>query len=146
MNTIVKDQVSLALTFVWIGFVCAISFMEAWLKFRAEGITLPIGLSIGKLIFSTLNKIEWLFAISIILSYLSSKMLVNSEGLFYYIGIPFFIVILQSFWLLPALSLRADLIISGKNVPGSNLHFYYVGFEIVKVVCLFLFGIKLFGK
>jgi len=51
--------------FLWAGFVCAISFMEAWLKFRAPGVTLPIGLGIGKLIFAALNKVEWVFGIVI---------------------------------------------------------------------------------
>lgn len=41
--------------FLWLGFVCAISFMEAWLKFRAPHVTLVIGLSIGRLIFSALK-------------------------------------------------------------------------------------------
>ena len=59
---------SIALTFLWIGFVCAISFMEAWLKFQAPEVTLSIGLGIGRLVFQTLNKIEWVFAIGIIIT------------------------------------------------------------------------------
>jgi hypothetical protein len=47
--------------FFWAGFVCSISFMEAWLKFRAPGVTLPVGLSIGKLVFTALNRMEWVF-------------------------------------------------------------------------------------
>ena len=35
---------SVALIFVWLGMVLAISFLEAPLKFRAPGVTLPIGL------------------------------------------------------------------------------------------------------
>ncbi len=50
---------------LWIGFVSAISFMEAWLKFRAPGITLPLGLGIGSLVFKALNLMEWLFALLI---------------------------------------------------------------------------------
>ena len=51
-------QPLIGIAFIWAGFVCAISFMEAWLKFRAPGVTLPVGLSIGRLIFSALNKVE----------------------------------------------------------------------------------------
>jgi len=43
------------------GFVLSISFMEAWLKFQAEGVTQAIGLSIGRLVFGALNKVEWFF-------------------------------------------------------------------------------------
>ena len=47
--------------FLWIGFVGAISFMEAWLKFKAPGVTMPIGLGIGKLVFNALNKMAQMF-------------------------------------------------------------------------------------
>ena len=43
---------------LWLGFVLSISFMEAWLKFQAEGVTQIIGLSIGRLVFNALNKVE----------------------------------------------------------------------------------------
>ena len=35
---------------LWAGFICAISFMESWLKFRAPGLTMPAGLSVVKLV------------------------------------------------------------------------------------------------
>jgi hypothetical protein len=39
--------VAAAAPFVWLGMVLAISFLEAPLKFRAPGVTLPPGLGIG---------------------------------------------------------------------------------------------------
>ncbi|MFH6985571.1 hypothetical protein [Marinoscillum luteum] len=143
MSTTVKHPVTVASVFLWIGFVCAISFMEAWLKFQAEGVTLVIGLSIGRLVFDALNKIEWVFALSVIISIFWSK-----DQLFQKINTPYFIVLIllisQTFRLLPALDIRAQMLIDGKEVGASNTHFYYVGMEVVKVVCLFIFGIKLF--
>jgi hypothetical protein len=47
-----------ALIFVWLGMVLAISFLEAPLKFRAPGVTLSIGLGIGRLVFRALNAAE----------------------------------------------------------------------------------------
>jgi hypothetical protein len=47
--------IAVALTFVWLGMVLAISFLEAPLKFRAPGVTLPVGLGIGRLVFRALN-------------------------------------------------------------------------------------------
>ena len=35
MNAEVKYPLAVVAVFLWIGFVCAISFMEAWLKFQA---------------------------------------------------------------------------------------------------------------
>lgn len=142
MNLTIKYPIAIAAVFLWIGFVGAISFMEAWLKFRAPGITLPIGLGIGRLVFGALNKVELVLSITIIASMLYSG-LKHFEWRYLFFLIPFLIVLLQSIWLLPALDVRAEMHIQGQNVPPSNLHFYYVILEIVKVVCLTTFGIKL---
>lgn len=45
-------------TLLWIGFVLAISFMEAPLKFQAPSLTLPVALEIGYLVFHALNGVE----------------------------------------------------------------------------------------
>lgn len=138
-----SNSLIVPLVFLWIGFVCAISFMEAWLKFRATGVTLPIGLGIGRLIFNALNKVEWVFAIAILLNLLLSKSTILSLNNLLYL-LPLTLLIMQTFWLLPALDARAELHIQGQNPPPSNLHFYYVGVEFIKIVCLFIFGITLF--
>ncbi len=141
--TVVNQPIALVSTFLWIGFVCAISFLEAWLKFRAPGVTLPIGLGIGRLVFTALNKIEWVFAIAITVNLVFSKwqwMQLNSLFLI----IPIILLLIQTLWLLPALDARAEMHIQGVVVPSSNLHFYFVGMELVKVTGLFFGGIRLF--
>ncbi len=137
------SAVAIATVFLWIGFVCAISFMEAWIKFQAPGITLPLGLGIGRLVFQALNKVELVLSVTIIAAMLYSGI---SEFKWKYIFFlfPFLILTIQSIWLLPLLDARADMHIQGHNVPSSNLHFYYVGLEAIKVICLIIFGIKLF--
>ena len=50
--------VAVAAVFVWLGMVLAISFLEAPLKFRAPGITIQLGLGIGRLVFRALNICE----------------------------------------------------------------------------------------
>ncbi|MCU4174022.1 hypothetical protein [Carboxylicivirga sp. N1Y90] len=42
----------------WAGMISAISFIEAWLKFKAPRVTREIGLGIGKLVFTALNRVE----------------------------------------------------------------------------------------
>jgi hypothetical protein len=143
MNAQVKYPLIVMAVFLWIGFVCAISFMEAWLKFRAHGVTLPIGLSIGRLVFNALNKIEWVFALAVILNYLFLKQYEWNYNQIAFIT-PLIILIIQTIWLLPALDARAELHIQGKEVLPSNIHFYYVATEIIKVVSLIIFGINLF--
>ena len=60
--------IGVALTFVWLGMVLAISFLEAPLKFRAPGVTLQIGLGIGRLVFRALNSVEVLLAVGILIA------------------------------------------------------------------------------
>lgn len=60
--------IAAALTFVWLGLVLAISFLEAPLKFRAPGVTLQIGVGIGRLVFRALNTVEALLAVGILIA------------------------------------------------------------------------------
>lgn len=142
MTSSVKYPVALASVFLWLGFVGAISFMEAWLKFRAPGVTLSLGLGIGRLVFDALNKVEWIFAFAVLANLVYAKAVVfKLKNIFYLI--PLFLLISQTIWLLPALDARAELHIQEQELASSNLHFYYVGMEILKVGCLFIFGINL---
>lgn len=142
MTSSIKFPVALASVFMWIGFVGAISFMEAWLKFRAPGISLELGLGIGKLVFTALNKVEWILAIIILINLVMIRIeFFHPKNILFLV--PLLLLVLQTFWLLPTLNVRADLQIEGGELAGSNLHFYYVGMEIIKVACLFLFGIRL---
>ena len=57
--------VAAAATLVWLGMVLAISFLEAPLKFRTEGLELRVGLAIGRIVFRALNIAEVLWAVVI---------------------------------------------------------------------------------
>lgn len=135
------SRVIVASSFIWIGFICAISFMEAWLKFRAPGVSLPIGLGIGKLVFGALNIVEWILAVIIGIGLIRINELKN-----YGFGVALIILLIQSFWLLPGLNARADSIIGGKVVEDSLLHLYYVGIEVIKLLLLIGFGCKQLKK
>lgn len=128
--------------FLWTGFVCAISFMEAWLKFRAPGVTLPVGLSIGRLIFKALLSVEWVFAGLSVLLVFYGEYYQHTDIVF--LAIPIFLLLVQSVWLFPAMNRRVEVIISGAEPPKSAHHFYYIGAELVKVVSLVIFGVGLF--
>jgi len=120
---------------IWLGMVLGLSFIEAPLKFRAPNITLTLGLGIGKLVFTTLNRIEICFSLLllfwIITEYANLK-LVTLIGLICLL----FFVVLQSIWLLPILNVRVDKIMNGIEVAHSNHHFYFVAIEILKTILL----------
>ena len=141
----VKSPIIVVSIFLWIGFVCAISFMEAWLKFRAPGISVGLGLGIGRLVFNALNKVEWVLALVILVNlFLSQQKIICARQFLFFV--PFILLIIQTVWLLPVLDARAEMHIQNQVVPPSNLHFYYVGAELIKVTSLGVFGILQFNK
>lgn len=139
----VKYPLILVIVFIWIGFVSAISFMEAWLKFQAPGITTTLGVGIGKLVYNAMNKMECLFALVIIAYALLMKER-NFSKVYVLFLIPGILLMVQTIFLLPDLNHQAQILIEGRTPPPSNFHFYYVVTEIVKVFCLSIFGINLF--
>lgn len=128
-----------SLAFIWIGFVCSISFMEAWLKFKAPLMTVPIGLSVGQLIFTALNRVEWAFALLIALLLFRKRKEVRFCTLSFY-GAVVLMLLIQTEFLLPLLKQRVDWVLQEKELPRSFLHFYYIGLEVLKVASLAFFG------
>ena len=124
----------------WLGFVLSISFMDAWLKFQAEGVTQIIGLNIGKLIFFALNKVELLFLITLGVLILPKRRAMGRENLVNIYGLLTVILLIQTFYLLPALDQRVDMIINGTPPVTSFFHFYYLLLEVIKVITLFIFS------
>lgn len=139
-----KKIISMLLLF-WAGFVCAISFMEAWLKFRAEGVTLQIGLSIGKLVFTSLNRIELVFLVIVWILFWKTKAIKKARFLtnMRILGGITGILILQTFWLLPTLVERAHLIIAGNDPASSTVHFWFILLELTKVFMLITLSTKI---
>ncbi|WGX95419.1 hypothetical protein [Nocardioides sp. L-11A] len=135
--------VVVAATFVWLGMVLAISFLEAPVKFRAPGVTLPIGLGIGRLVFRALNACEVGLAVVVV-----AGLVAGSPGRGAAVALAAAVVVLAAQLLLvrPALTRRSDAVLAapeGVAGPGSHAHLWYVGAEVVKVVALLLGGILL---
>ena len=125
--------------FFWGGFVSSISFMEAWLKFRAPGVSLETGLSIGKLIFTGLNRMEWVFVLLLTLLLAPRiKKLPSKYNLL--LGGIILILVVQTFIFLPALNARAEMIIAGLEPEGSPFHLLFGIAEIIKVLMLLYMG------
>lgn len=121
---------SFIVTILWIGFVAALSFLEAPLKFQAPSVTTPIGLEIGHLVFHALNRIEWVYALVIGLSLFFSSPSNRMVGVASAILI---ILIIQTVLLFGPLDSRTLAIINGESVPEAAYHLYYIGFELVKL-------------
>lgn len=127
---------------VWLGMICAIA-MEAQLKFQAPNVTREIGLGIGKLVFTALNRIECAMAILLLITFFVFKNTKRAQAVF---GALSLILLAQTVWLIPNLIKRIDLITGGQTPPDSSLHLVYIGFEIFKMILLAALSILLNGQ
>lgn len=125
-------------SFIWLGLILGISFIEAPLKFQAPGITIPLGLGIGRLVFNAMNKVELLLMTVAFFSALTSNKELKAG--FYSISILALILLFQTFYLLPALDERAELLLQGSLLPASFHHKLYVILETVKLIALLFTG------
>lgn len=118
--------------------------MEAWLKFQAEGVTREIGLSIGKLVFTALNRVELVLLLIVWVILIFQKQYKKWQLSIGNIMIWVLTAILaiQTFWLLPELVERAELIIAGIKPPGSPVHLFYGLFELIKVIVLIVLSFQ----
>lgn len=113
--------------------------MEAPLKFTAPGITIAQGLQIGRLVFGVLNKCEW----GLLLVVLSTCLFSWPRALVMFcIIVVCFILAAETFWLLPVLDARAIQYIAGHQQQDTDMHWWYILFEILKVPALFVIGWK----
>lgn len=128
----------IAVTFVWLGMVLAISFVEAPLKFRAPDVTVKIGLGIGRLVYRALNTVEVILAATL----LTAMMLqapppgVVAAALIAVAALAAQLVVVR-----PRLTLRSDAVLAGADVPRSHGHHAYVILELVKAAALILTGV-----
>ena len=132
--------VAVAATFVWLGMVLAISFVETPLKFRAPGVTLPIGLGIGRLVFRALNACELALAAVVVGSFAVTP---PAMGIAVAAAVAVITLLTQVLVVRPRLSRRSDTVLAGEEGPRSRAHWAYVGLEIVKVIALLIAGVLL---
>jgi hypothetical protein len=128
---------AVAMTFVWLGMVLAISFLEAPLKFRAPGITIPLGLGIGRLVFRALNLVEAVLAVTVLVTVSAGD---PSTAVVAPVVATVVLLLAQLLVVRPRLNRRSDRILAGENLPRSHEHFYYVGLEAAKAAALIALG------
>ncbi len=135
MKLELKNPFVLMLLCLMTGMFFTISFLETPMKFQVPGITFTTALRLGKLMFGFSSKIQWGFLIIIlILMSISWKKYTKTD--FIILIILFSILAIEQFWLLPILDSRIDLISSGKALPPTPLHDYFIYAEIAKALML----------
>ncbi|MFF4363172.1 hypothetical protein [Streptomyces sp. NPDC001604] len=129
--------VAVAATFVWLGMVLAISFLEAPLKFRAPGVTIPIGLGIGRLVFRALNLTEAVLAVVVVAAVAAGDPPGRVVGP---VAAAAVLLLAQLLAVRPRLNRRSDRVLAGEDLPRSRDHLYYVALEAAKVAALIALG------
>jgi hypothetical protein len=137
------SAVAIAVTFVWVGMVGAISFLEAPLKFRAPGVTLQIGLGIGRLVFRALNIVETVFAVAVLAVLLTEPLPRRVVPAW---AVALAALTVQLAVVRPQLNRRSDQVLAGLDAPRSRAHYAYIGLEAVKVIALAVAGIFLLSS
>ena len=131
-----------AATFVWLGMVLAISFLETPLKFRAPGVDLRTGLAIGRLVFRALNTAEIVLAAAVL-----TCLFTTAPGSAVDAAIAgTAILLIQVFAVRPHLTRRSNRILAGAYAPRSNGHHVYIALEAGKVIALLTTGILLLSS
>jgi hypothetical protein len=108
-----------AVTFVWLGMVLAISFLEAPLKFRAPEVSLRIGLGIGRVVFGALNTVEAVLAATLIVC-----IIIVHAAVWIMTSVLVAVAILgvQLVLVRPWLARRTNRILAGTQAPRSRSH------------------------
>ncbi|MGV9800607.1 hypothetical protein ACWDTP_21420 [Mycobacterium sp. NPDC003449] len=136
--------VAVAVAFCWLGMVLAISFLEAPIKFRAPGVTLQIGLGIGRLVFRALNATEIVFAVAILIALVTGH---PAAAVIVAFAVAIVALAVQLTAVRPKLTRRSDAVLAAAADEGaagrSRVHYVYIGLELVKVIALLTGGILL---
>lgn len=114
--------------------IIGLSFMETPLKFLAPGITTPLGLGIGRLVFIALSIAGWV--VLIVLTAMAQARPRESKRGWLLIAAMWCVMIVESFVIRPALAARSDVIISGGDPGDSWLHYGYIAAELVLLAVL----------
>lgn len=125
---------------IWIGMILGISGLATPIKFQAASLTLPVALDVGQTTFAAFNKMEWLLAAVLAIAVLLCRPALLSLRLVLTVA-AIITVLLQTFWLLPALDQRVAAVIAGEVLPPSGLHNLYVVAEGVKLLALIVLGV-----
>jgi hypothetical protein len=123
---------------LWAGLVLGISFLEAWVKFKAPSLTKAVGLDVGRAVFRASQNVQWGFLFILLIVMLSTAITTS-----YFIAplLLGFLLSLQVFWLFPKLNRRAELLIANKVLDKSKAHLLYALLEMIKLLLLLGSGI-----
>ncbi|MBP1164498.1 membrane-associated HD superfamily phosphohydrolase [Chryseobacterium sp. PvR013] len=130
-----KNPLVLMMLCLMTGVFVTVSFLETPMKFQVPGMTLPVALELGMMMFGISTKIQCVFLILIVAGMLVSRRKYTKTD-FIIIAVLLAILLLEKFWMLPVLDDRAQLLSAGKPVLSSEMHNYFIYAESAKAIFL----------
>ena len=124
---------------LWMGLILGISFLETPLKFTAPGITTPLGLGIGRIMFTALAIAGAVLLVVLTIAALLPQR--ESRAGLVLIAIVWVVVAVQSLVVRPLLAARSDVVIAGGDPGESFLHYGYIALELVLLALLLSYAI-----
>ncbi|WP_449281197.1 hypothetical protein [Leucobacter sp.] len=130
-----------ALPVLWFGMIAAISFIEAPLKFQAPGITIPLGLGIGRLVFAVLNLVEAAILLAYtILGFWPVATRISGRRLWLWFGL-LLVFTFKVAAVRPPLNARTDLVLQGADPGQSVWHYVYIACDLLTMALLLLLAV-----
>ncbi len=131
------------LCFLWLGISLGVAGIATPVRFATESLGRDVAAEVGRNVFVALNRVELALLVGLLLlvrvTGRAREYLLAGAALA-------LIVIVQSAWLLPELSLRADLIAAGQSPPETAAHSLYGVLEIGKYALLLWIGFSALGN
>ncbi|QIM19807.1 hypothetical protein G7066_11740 [Leucobacter coleopterorum] len=141
-RTLIKVELwRIALPVLWFGMIAAISFIEAPLKFQAPGITIPLGLGIGRLVFATLNIVEGVILLALtLLSFWPESARIAGSRLLVWFGVVCVFAAKVAF-VRPPLNTRTDEVLAGAAPGQSPWHYIYIVCDAATMVLVLVLAV-----
>ena len=127
------------IAFTWFGMTAGISLLATPARFAAATASRPAVLDVSRTVFAALNKAEF---VALIILLIVVRVGDRAKNLWVPCGLLALILIAQSAWLLPELSVRTDQVIAGIEPASSIAHGAYSVLELVKLLTLVFVGFQ----
>jgi hypothetical protein len=125
--------------FVWFGMTAGVSLLATPVRFTVESMTRPVGLDVARVVFMALNKAEF---IALIVLLILVRISAHAREYWMHAFAIALILLVQAVWLIPELSARTDIVISGGEPPESIVHGAYSTLELLKLTLLGWLGFR----
>ena len=125
--------------FTWVGLTAGVALLATPMRFMAESMTRPVALDVGRVVFAALNKVELAALVALLVVVRVSG---RSSTWWAWCSFLILVVLAQGAWLIPELSARTDVILTGGTPPPSNAHAIYSTLELMKIGVLLFLGFR----